>query len=131
MSELLKRLNQFEPARLRAFWIALVALLASLGIAVGTDIDTKVTAVIGVLAVIWPMIQGELTRSAVYAPATVEQIKNELSGTTADDDDENIPADEMNDEAPVQETPAEYGSAGPVDNDPVDDEDQNSIPDEV
>lgn len=123
MKDWIARLNQFEPARLRAFWIALVALLASLGVGVSTEVDARVTAVIGILAVIIPMIQGELTRAAVYAPATVEQIKQEMSGGDADDP---IPADEMNDEDPVQETPAEYGDAGPIDVPaPADVEDQN------
>ena len=129
MSNILRRLNYIEPARVRAFWIALVALLASLGVGVSTEVDTRVTAVIGILAVIIPMIQGELTRAAVYAPATVEQIKQEMAGDG--DPDDFVPASEMNDEAPVQETPAEYGDAGPVDISPVDDPDQNIPPDEV
>ena len=129
MSELLKRLNQFEPARLRAFWIALIALLASLGYTVSSDVDARVTAVIGIIAVILPMIQGELTRSAVYAPATVEQITQEVTNNV--EADEFIPTSEMNDESPVQETPAEYGDVGPADTSPVDDPDQNSNPDEV
>ena len=81
MKDWLQRLNQFEPARLRAFWIALIALLATLGITVSADVDAKVTAIIGMLAVILPWIQGETTRGAVYAPATVEQIKKDLTPT--------------------------------------------------
>lgn len=119
MKDWLQRLNQFEPARLRAFWIALIALLATLGITVSADVDAKVTAIIGMLAVILPWIQGETTRGAVYAPATVEQIKKDLTPTAVvvdpanDTDDDVIPADEYNDEDPVVES--DYGDAGPVD----------------
>jgi Mg/Co/Ni transporter MgtE len=74
---ILHRLNQIEPARLRAIWIAVVALLATAGVSVSADLDAKVTAVIGVLAVLLPLLQGESTRAAVYAPATVEQIRDE------------------------------------------------------
>jgi Mg/Co/Ni transporter MgtE len=74
---ILHRLNQIEPARLRAIWIAVVALLATAGVSVSADLDAKVTAVIGVLAVLLPLIQGESTRAAVYAPATVEQIHDQ------------------------------------------------------
>jgi hypothetical protein len=77
MTDLLRKLNKIEPARLRAFWIALIALLATLGVTVSADVDAKVTAVIGLLAVLLPLIQGETTRANVYAPATVEQIRNE------------------------------------------------------
>lgn len=70
-------MQRFEPARLRAIWIAVVALLATAGVSVSADLDAKVTAVIGVLAVLLPLIQGESTRAAVYAPATVEQIRDE------------------------------------------------------
>ena len=77
MSEILRRLNRVEPARVRAVWTAVVMLLASAGVSVSADLDAKVTAVIGVLAVLLPLLQGESTRSAVYSPATVEQIRDE------------------------------------------------------
>ena len=70
-------LNRIEPARLRAVWVALVALLATLGVTVSTDVDARVTAAIGVLAVLLPLIQGETTRAAVYSPASVEKIRDE------------------------------------------------------
>ena len=77
MTDLLRKLNKIEPARLRAFWIALVAVLATLGVTVTADVDAKVTAVIGLLAVLLPLVQGETTRAAVYSPATVEKIRDE------------------------------------------------------
>lgn len=55
----------FEPARLRAAWIAVLALAATLGISVSQETDAKVTAVIGVIAVVLPLLQGEWTRNNV------------------------------------------------------------------
>ena len=78
MSEWLRRLNRIEPARIRAFWVALVALLATVGVTVSADVDAKVTAVIGLLAVLLPLIQGETTRAVVYSPATVEKIRDNI-----------------------------------------------------
>ena len=75
---ILQRLNQIEPARVRAVWTALVMLLASAGVVVGTDVDATVTGAIGVLFAIIALIQGETTRAVVYAPATVEQIRDGL-----------------------------------------------------
>lgn len=69
--------QHFEPARLRAIWTAVIALAAAVGVSVSADLDAKVTAVIGVLAVLLPLLQGETTRAAVYSPATVEQIRDE------------------------------------------------------
>jgi Mg/Co/Ni transporter MgtE len=82
---ILSRINYTEPARLRAVWVALVALLATLGVSVSADIDAKVTAIIALLAVVLPMIQGETTRAAVYAPATVDAIE---SGEITEDEAE-------------------------------------------
>lgn len=73
-------MRHVEPARLRAIWIAVVALLATAGVSVSADLDARVNAVIGVLAVLLPLIQGETTRAAVYSPATVEKIRDEGDG---------------------------------------------------
>lgn len=70
-------MRHVEPARLRAIWVAVVALAAATGVSVSADFDAKVTAVIGVLAVLLPLIQGETTRSVVYSPATVEKIREQ------------------------------------------------------
>ena len=77
ITDWLRHLNRIEPARLRAFWVALVALLATVGVTVATDVDAQATAVTGLPAVLLPAGPGETTRAAVYAPATVEQIRNE------------------------------------------------------
>lgn len=72
-----RRAQHVEPARLRAVWVALVAVAATAGISVSADLDAKVTAIIGALAIILPLIQGESTRSAVYSPATVDKLRDE------------------------------------------------------
>ena len=74
--EILRRLNRIEPARVRAVWTAVVMLLASAGVVVGTDVDAAVTGAIGLVFALLALIQGETTRSVVYSPATVEQIRD-------------------------------------------------------
>jgi hypothetical protein len=60
---------KFEPALVRAFWTAVVALAASLGLTLPNDLPTVVEAVLPALAVILPVVQGFLTR-AVVTPNT-------------------------------------------------------------
>ena len=73
----LRMLHYFEPARVRAIWTAVVALAITLGVSIPADVDGKVTALIGALAVLLPLFQGEATR-AVVTPSVV-------SGTTVED----------------------------------------------
>lgn len=61
-----------EPARLRAVWTALAALLASLGLTLSTDLDVAADAVINLVAVVLPLLQGRSTRAAVFSPATFD-----------------------------------------------------------
>ena len=79
MSEILRRLNRIEPARVRAVWTAVVMLLASAGVVIGTDVDATVTGAIGLAFALLALVQGETTRAVVYSPATVEQIRDEGS----------------------------------------------------
>lgn len=111
MKDFLERLNHFEPARLRAFWVALVALLATLGVSVSTDVDARVSAAIALLAVLLPLVQGETTRKAVFAPATVESLLDDQ--VAADEGETDIPAAEMFDGDPVEESVEEYGDDDP------------------
>lgn len=76
---ILQRLNRIEPARVRAVWAALVMLLASAGVVIGTDVDATVTGAIGLVFALLALVQGETTRAVVYSPATVEQIRDEGS----------------------------------------------------
>ncbi len=76
MSEILRRLNRIEPARVRAVWTAVVMLLASAGVVIGTDVDATVTGAIGLAFALLALVQGETTRAVVYSPATVEQIRD-------------------------------------------------------
>lgn len=82
--EFLKRLNQIEPARVRAVWVAVLSLLAALGVVVSTDFDAAVNSAIVIVFTLLPLIQGEATRRAVYAPATVDNI---VEGVEAADED--------------------------------------------
>lgn len=77
MSNILRRLNYIEPARVRAVWTAVVMLLASAGVAVSTDVDATVTGAIGLLFALLALVQGETTRVAVYSPATVDKVRDE------------------------------------------------------
>lgn len=83
-------LRTYEPARLRAGWVAVVALAASQGFAVSADVDAKVQLALGVIVVVLPLLQGEVTRRGVYSPATVENVAGnaaemaQLPGVPAD-----------------------------------------------
>jgi hypothetical protein len=65
-------LQYAEPARLRAVWVALVALLGTIGVTLSTEVDADVGAIIGAIAVLLPVLQGEWTRASVYSPETHE-----------------------------------------------------------
>lgn len=59
MSEILRRLNRVEPARVRAVWTAVVMLLASAGVTITTEVDATVTAGgIGLLFALLALVQG-------------------------------------------------------------------------
>ena len=77
MSNILRRLNYIEPARVHAVWTAVVMLLASAGVAVSTDVDATVTGAIGLLFALLALVQGETTRAATYSPATVDKVRDE------------------------------------------------------
>lgn len=68
------RVRAYEPARLRAIWIAILALAGALGFTIPADVDAKVQGAIIAAAALIPLLQGEWTRSAVYSPATAERI---------------------------------------------------------
>jgi hypothetical protein len=63
-------LETFEPSTLRGIYMALIGLLATLGISVSQVVDTKVNAFIGLLVVILPVLQSLWTRAKVV-PVTV------------------------------------------------------------
>lgn len=59
-----------EPARIRAAAAAVVALCATLGVTLPLDLPAAADAAITLGAVLLPLLQGEVTRRAVYSPAT-------------------------------------------------------------
>jgi len=79
MSDWLDRIRTLEPARVRAVWVAVVALLVSIGVTINTDLDGAVQALIVAVFTVLPLIQGETTRAKVTPVAVLDAI--------ADDDD--------------------------------------------
>ena len=68
------KLNFTEPSVLRGVITAIVALLASIGIVVSTDVTGAAEGLIPVAAVVIPLVQSLWTRAAVYSPKAVAQI---------------------------------------------------------
>ncbi len=71
-----------EPARLRAIAVALVALAAALGLVLPFDLPGITEAIIGVLAVVLPLLQGELTRAVVVPVGKLPDGTPLADGTT-------------------------------------------------
>ncbi len=65
MSDWLHYVNKLEPARVRAVWTSVVALLIALGVTVNTDVDGAVQAIIVAVFTLLPLVQGEATRRKV------------------------------------------------------------------
>lgn len=73
MSDWLQRMRNLEPARVRAVWVAVVALLVSVGVTVNTDVDGAVQALIVAVFTLLPLVQGEATRRKVTPVFKTEQ----------------------------------------------------------
>ncbi len=73
MTDWWARIRNLEPARVRAVWVAIVALLVSLGVTISTDLDAAVSALIVAVFTLLPLIQGEATRSKVVPVFKVEE----------------------------------------------------------
>lgn len=67
------RIRTLEPARVRAVWVAVVALLVSLGVTVQTDLDSAVQALIVAVFTLLPLVQGETTRAKVVPVAKADR----------------------------------------------------------
>ena len=65
-------MRTFEPAMLRGVWVAIVGLLAALGITLAPGIEDKVNAILGVIIAIVAILQAYWTRGAV-TPAGVAE----------------------------------------------------------
>lgn len=68
------RVRRLEPARVRAVWAALVALLVSLGVTVEANVDDGVQALIVAVFTLLPLIQGEATRRRVSPVDEAEEV---------------------------------------------------------
>ena len=87
--EVPKGIAQTEPANLVATITAAVTAVIALLVAYGFDISTEQqVAILGVVAVLAPVVAGIVTRSKVYSPASTAKIANEsaVTGTA------NVPA---------------------------------------
>lgn len=118
-------LRYFEPARLKAAYVAIVALLLTFGVSIPAGWDERVTAILAALAIIVPLIQGEITRTAVVSPAThdtnVTVALNTPAPATLEPDAGYV--DEPNGRAP-EEVPADSADGEPGDHEaPPKDED--------
>lgn len=77
MDKLKAALNQLrytEPARLRAYYVQIVLLLASLGLTLPGVVDRWVGVGLAVLAIAAPYYQGRKTRADVWSTATVDDL---------------------------------------------------------
>jgi len=63
---------------------AVVALLIAFGIGVTPQQGTAITGLVVALAAVAPLVSGWLTRSRVYAPATVAQMMDDQSALLAE-----------------------------------------------
>jgi hypothetical protein len=70
----LTRLRYTEPALLRAHIVAILALLAGLGITVPGVVDRWVGVALTVAAILAPYYQGVRTRADVWSPQTVDDL---------------------------------------------------------
>lgn len=68
-----------EPARIRAAALAIVQLCAALGIVLPFDLPGLAEAAIGVLAVVLPLITGELIRAKVTPAVGQHEAPEETS----------------------------------------------------
>lgn len=60
---------RFEPALVRAVWVAVVALLGSFGVNASADLPDWGEALLSAAAVILPLVQGFATRAVVVPVA--------------------------------------------------------------
>jgi len=72
-----------EPARLRGIAVALVALAAALGLVLPFDLPGITEAIIGIMALVLPLVQGELTRAKVVPVAKINPGTPLADGTSA------------------------------------------------
>ena len=80
MSDWWQRVRELEPARVRAVWVSVVALLVAVGVTVNADVDGAVQALIVAVFTLLPLLQGEATRRKVTPVAAVERAVLEEEG---------------------------------------------------
>ena len=84
MSDWWDRIRELEPARVRAVWVAIVALAVSLGVVVNTDVDSAVQALIVAVFTLLPLLQGEATRRKVTPVAKLDRLPEPVDPDDSD-----------------------------------------------
>ena len=75
-------ITKTEPATLIGMITGIVSAVIALAVAYGVDIgEDQTAAIMGLVAVLAPIIAGIVTRSKVYPEASVQRIANEVSVT--------------------------------------------------
>lgn len=87
MTDWFDRVRQLEPARVRAVWTAVVALLLALGVTVNADVDGAVQALIVAVFTLLPLLQGEATRAKVVPVAKLDADMAAAADLEVDDSD--------------------------------------------
>lgn len=77
LKRFLAYLRDFEPAELQALKTAALGILATVGVSLSTDVLDGIEFWTGVGVVVLTQAQAILTRLKVFAPATVQRIKDE------------------------------------------------------
>ena len=75
LRRLLDWFRLFEPAQLQAIKTSALGLLAVLGVTLGTDVEGHIGAIVAAAVVVLTEVQALMTRFGVFAPATVQRIR--------------------------------------------------------
>lgn len=67
-------LRNTEPAKLNAWYVQVVVVLAAAGITIPDIVDRRVGAGIAVAGIVLPWLQGKKTRADVFSPQTVRDL---------------------------------------------------------
>ena len=75
LRRLLDWFRDFEPAQLNAIKTSALGLLAVLGVTLSTDVEGHIGAIVAAAVVVLTEVQALMTRFGVFAPATVQRIR--------------------------------------------------------
>ncbi len=78
---MLAKLLSAEPTAVRALITAVLTFLVSVGLVTQAHADSTVTAITAVLPALLIIVNGILTRNAVYSPKTTQAIADRAAAT--------------------------------------------------